>query len=261
MKSSSRSEGWRHVNILGVGVNEISLDDLLDFIIHAAERRQCVVVANANVQAINLASRQRWFQNFLNGCEVVFCDGFGVRWAARFLYGARLHRHTPPDWFPLLAQQCAQRGLSIYLLGAKPGVAEQAAAVLRNAAPGVQIAGAHHGYFDRSPDSIEQQALLQEINQLQPHILAVGFGMPMQERWIQENRAVLNVGVFLPVGAMFDYLTGTTPRAPRWMTDHGLEWLGRLVIEPRRLWKRYILGNPIFIWRVLLQKMHLIRTN
>jgi N-acetylglucosaminyldiphosphoundecaprenol N-acetyl-beta-D-mannosaminyltransferase len=86
----------------------------------------------------------------------------------------------------------------------------------------------------------------------------VGFGMPAQEKWILENWNSLNVHIVFPVGAFFDYLAGDVVRAPRWMTDHGLEWLGRLLIEPRRLWKRYVIGNPLFIWRVLLQKLKMI---
>jgi N-acetylglucosaminyldiphosphoundecaprenol N-acetyl-beta-D-mannosaminyltransferase len=255
----AESQGFRRVNILGVGVHEVSLEALVEFIAQAGEQRQGTIVANANVQAVNLAFKLDWFRDFLNGAELVFCDGFGVRWAAQFLYGVRLHRHTPPDWFALLGQACARRDLTLYLLGAKPGVADQAARVLAAAVPGAIVVGTHHGYFDKSPSSAEQLALVAEINALHPHILVIGFGMPIQERWILENRSRLNVGVLLPVGAMFDYVTGTTSRAPRWMTENGLEWLGRLVIEPKRLWKRYILGNPLFCCRVLLQKFNLAR--
>ncbi len=83
--------------------------------------------------------------------------------------------------------------------------------------------------------------------------------MPAQEIWLSENWDKINCKVALPVGAMFDYLANITPRAPRWMTDHGLEWLGRLVIEPRRLWRRYLIGLPIFFWRVLLQRFGLLK--
>ena len=116
------------------------------------------------------------------------------------------------------------------------------------------VAGADHGYFNKAFDNLENDRVVNNINDVRPNILFVGFGMPMQERWIMENRDRLDVNVIMPVGAMFDYLAGTVPRAPKWMTDHGLEWLGRLIIEPRRLWKRYLIGNPFFLWRVLKQK-------
>lgn len=248
--------GLTYVSILGVRVHSISLDHLLDFITQNAESGRKVVIANVNVHALNLAYQDSWFRGFLNCSDLVFCDGFGVSWAAKFLSDVRLYRYTPPDWFPLLGQNCAKRGLSMFLLGAKPGVVERAANALQQAAPGLKIVGTHHGYFDSSPASHEQHTLIGQINFLKPDILVVGFGMPLQEKWIDQNKDQLDTMVFIPVGAMFDYLAGETARAPRWMTDHGLEWLGRLIIEPKRLWKRYVIGNPLFILRVLAQKYH-----
>jgi N-acetylglucosaminyldiphosphoundecaprenol N-acetyl-beta-D-mannosaminyltransferase len=93
--------------------------------------------------------------------------------------------------------------------------------------------------------------VLEEINQLSPDILLVGFGMPRQEKWLSENWEQIHAHVFLTGGAVFDYVSGEVKRAPKWMTDHGFEWLGRLIIEPGRLWKRYILGLPYFLFLVL----------
>jgi N-acetylglucosaminyldiphosphoundecaprenol N-acetyl-beta-D-mannosaminyltransferase len=101
--------------------------------------------------------------------------------------------------------------------------------------------------------------VLQAINATSPDILLVGLGMPIQERWLMENWGFVKAKVALPVGALFDYLAGEIPRAPHWMTDHGLEWLGRLIVEPRRLWRRYLLGNPRFLWLVLKQRLGLLR--
>ena len=126
--------------------------------------------------------------------------------------------------------------------------------ILKQQFTDLSIAGAQHGYFDKSPDSVENEAVLQAINATRPDILLVGLGMPLQERWLMENWDRIEAKVALPVGALFDYLAGEFPRAPRWMTDHGLEWLGRLIIEPRRLWRRYLLGNPRFLWQVLKQR-------
>jgi N-acetylglucosaminyldiphosphoundecaprenol N-acetyl-beta-D-mannosaminyltransferase len=102
------------------------------------------------------------------------------------------------------------------------------------------------------PNRPENNLVIERINQFDTQILVLGFGMPMQERWILENLAVLQVKIAFPAGALFDYVSGELPRAPRWMTDNGFEWLGRLLIEPRRLWKRYILGNPLFFYRLFL---------
>ncbi len=110
----------------------------------------------------------------------------------------------------------------------------------------------HHGHFEKS--GAENELVIQKINEFQPGILYIGFGMPLQERWILDNINQIEARVFLPLGACLDFYTGTVYRAPRWMTDHGLEWLTRLVTEPQRLWERYILGNPLFFYRVFKQR-------
>lgn len=125
--------------------------------------------------------------------------------------------------------------------------------------PQFQVVGTHDGYFDKSVDSQENQMVIEKINKVRPNILLVGFGMPVQEYWLQENWEKIDTNIALTGGAVFDYLSGELRRAPRWMTDHGLEWLGRLIIEPRRLWKRYIIGLPLFFLRVLLFKLGLLK--
>jgi len=242
------------VNLLGVRVSTLSVESLVNFVtrtIRAGGKARAVYV---NIYAINLAQELAWFRDFCNSSDVAYCDGFGVKWGARLL-GLRIpYRYTPPDWTTLLAAECARQRFSLYLLGARPGVAEKVAVILKQQFTDLSIAGAHHGYFDKSPDSVENEAVLQAINATRPDILLVGLGMPLQERWLMENWDRIEAKVALPVGALFDYLAGEFPRAPRWMTDHGLEWLGRLIIEPRRLWRRYLLGNPRFLWQVLKQR-------
>ncbi len=243
------------VNILGVGIDVVPVDQLINFICQSCRAGNKVILGYVNVHALNLAYSLPWFRKFLNSSNLVFCDGFGVKWASEFLYHKTLYRHTPPDWIPLLAENFFQENLSMYFLGAKPGVTDRAAAVLCSKVPGLKILGVHHGYFNKTVESQEQREILKEINDLRPDLLMVGFGMPYQEQWIAEHCDQLNVKVILPVGAMFDYLSGAMIRSPQWITDFGLEWLGRLVLEPGRLWRRYIIGNPLFILRVILQKI------
>lgn len=252
MDTESREAGT--VEILGVGVHSIPLADLLARIVAtvAAGRRE--IVANVNAHALNLAVEVPTFRAFLNRADVVFCDGFGVRWAARLLGGGAPERYTPPDFLPQLAARCAERGYSLYLLGARPGIAERAAARLAADAPGLRV-GSHHGYFDFTTEGEENRRVVAAINDFRPDLLLVGLGMPLQERWLEENWGALTAAVALPVGAAFDYLAGEVARAPRWMTDRGFEWLGRLVVEPRRLWRRYVVGNPRFLWRVMMQRL------
>jgi len=159
----------------------------------------------------------------------------------------------------LLAAECAHYRFSLFLLGARPGIAEKAAVYLRQQFPDLNVVGAQHGYFDKTPGSVENEAVLEALRAASPDVLIVGFGMPLQERWLMENWNRVEVKVALTAGALLDYLAGEVPRAPRWMTDHGLEWLGRLIIEPRRLWRRYLVGNPLFLWRVLKQRLGLVQ--
>jgi N-acetylglucosaminyldiphosphoundecaprenol N-acetyl-beta-D-mannosaminyltransferase len=210
-------------------------------------------VLNVNAQALNLAHDQPWLRDYFNQAEIVFPDGYGAVLAARLLGVPFRTRVTYADWFWQLAAFCQQNDLSFYFLGARPGVAERAAQALRGAYPRLRIAGCHHGYFDKRAESEENLGVLAAINAAGAELLVVGLGMPLQERWLMENWSRLDVPVALTGGAVFDYVSGRLRRPPRMLTNHGLEWLGRLLIEPRRLWRRYLIGNPQFALRVLGQ--------
>ena len=133
-------------------------------------------------------------------------------------------------------------------------MAEKAAVQLRARFPQLRIQGAYHGYFDKSPGHPENKATLEAIRAAQPDILLVGFGMPAQEKWLQENWERLDVSVAITVGALFEYISGELARGPRWMTENYLEWLARLIISPRRYAKRYLRDNPLFLVRILKQR-------
>jgi N-acetylglucosaminyldiphosphoundecaprenol N-acetyl-beta-D-mannosaminyltransferase len=243
------------VDILGVRVHTLRLDELLATIANIIATRQRAIIGYANIHALNLAYEVPWFRAFLNQSDIVFCDGFGVKWGARLL-GARIpERFTAPDCMARLAASACQQDFSLFFFGARHGVAQKAAEILQAAAPGLRIAGVHHGYFDKTLGGAENKAVIRSINAARPALLIVGFGMPTQERWLMENWDRLEVNVALTAGAVFDHMTGEVTRAPAWMTDHGLEWLGRLAVEPRRLWRRYLIGNPLFLARVLRQRL------
>jgi N-acetylglucosaminyldiphosphoundecaprenol N-acetyl-beta-D-mannosaminyltransferase len=241
------------IHVLGVGVHPLSLESLHEWMAQVITARGHELVLHANVHALNLASSEPWFRDFLNSAPVVFCDGAGVMLGARIL-GARIpERITYADWMWQLAALAAERDWSFYFLGARPGVAERAATQLRAQHPRLRVAGVQDGYFERV--GAENDAVVDAINAAAPDILVVGLGMPLQEAWLRDNWERLDVPIALTGGAVFDYLSGTLRRAPRWMTGSGLEWLGRLAIEPRRLWRRYLLGNPLFLARVLRQRL------
>lgn len=240
------------VTILGVPVHILTREVLLWQVscFVGAQRRAQVMYANAHT--LNMAFQQPALRHAMQQADLVYCDGFGVKVGAQLLGTAMPERMTGADWIYDLCTVCRQRSYSLYLLGGRDGFAASAAGLLRERYPGLQILGTHQGYFEH--DGEENRLLVEEINALQPDILLVGLGTPLQELWIARNAERLEVPVIWAVGALMDFVVGRLPRAPQWMLNHGLEWLGRLLAEPRRLWKRYVIGNPIFLWRVLKQR-------
>jgi N-acetylglucosaminyldiphosphoundecaprenol N-acetyl-beta-D-mannosaminyltransferase len=242
------------ITLLGTKISRYTLNQLLDHIEHAIQDDQQITVGNVNIYAMNLAFEDAGFRKILNGFDIVFCDGFGVKLGAA-LSGKHIpERYTPPDFLAQIIEILIRTNGSLYLLGAKPGIAEKASRNLHTRFPELSIAGFHHGYFDKQTNSDENDRVVKSINSVHPSVLLVAFGMPMQEKWISENRDKLNTLVILPVGALLDTLSGEVHRGPKFLTDHGFEWLARLVIEPKRLWKRYLIGNPLFFWRVIKQR-------
>ncbi len=246
---------FESANILGVRVHSISTEELIDFILVVCKDKHKSIVANVNIHALNLAYHLTWFRNFLNQSDVVFCDGFGVKLAACITRQSLTYRMTPPDFIDHLCSMAAKQGLKIFFLGAKKGIAQLAAEKLILKYPRLQI-HTYHGYFNKQLNNEENQFVVEKINESESQILIVGFGMPLQEKWILDNFRVLDINIAFPAGALFDYISGHLVRPPIWMTDHGLEWLGRLIVEPRRLWRRYVIGNPVFFWRLF--KYHIL---
>ena len=209
-------------------------------------RPRQVMYANAHV--LNQSRGLPALRGALEQADLVYCDGYGVRLAAKALDAPIPHRMTGADWIWGLAAMCELAGESVYLLGSEPGIAAQAAARLGQACPALDVVGHHHGYFE--PGSPHDDRVVEDINARRPSILLVGMGTPKQELWVQANAHRLDVDVLWTVGALFDVVSGKVPRAPGWLADNGLEWIFRLAIEPGRMWRRYLLGNPVFVHRV-----------
>lgn len=247
--------GYSPVYVLGVQVHPYpTVDALHHDLYQLIKTNQHKLVLNVNAHALNLAYEQEWLRSMLNHAEIVFCDGKGVMLGA-WLLGEYIPINIGYGrWIWKLSAFLVEHDLSIYLLGGKQGIAEKAAAKLQAKYPRLRIAGMHHGYFDKSTGSLENQHVLDDINRVQPDILLVCFGMPFQEEWLLRYWDSLQVKVALTGGAALDYAAGIVPRAPRWISAIGMEWCWRLAIEPRRLWRRYILGNPKFLYRIASQK-------
>lgn len=244
------------INILGVQAHPLTVDQLHKELAQMVETNAHAEVLNVNVHCLNLAADNPWLRDYLNQAEIVFCDGAGIMLGARILGQHIPERITYADWMWQLAEFAAARGYSFYFLGAKPGIARTAADRMIARFPDLKIAGVRDGYFNKDNGHPDNEAVLADINAVRPNILIVGMGMPMQERWLLDNWSRIDANIALTGGAVFDYISGDLKRAPAWMTNNGLEWLGRLLIEPRRLWQRYIVGNPVFLARVIRERLH-----
>ncbi|MEI2691907.1 MAG: WecB/TagA/CpsF family glycosyltransferase [Anaerolineae bacterium] len=235
------------VQILGVRVDAVSYREAIDIISHWIELRGPHQIATANPEFVMAAQHSPDFRQALAAADLCVADGVGLLWAARRL-GARLpERVTGSDLTPLLAQVASQRGWRLYLLGAAPGVAQQAADRLAQQNPGLRIAGVYAG----SPADRDAPDIVQRVIAAQPDVLLVAYGAPAQDLWIARHGAELGVPVMMGVGGAFDHIVGVQRRAPAWVQRVHLEWLFRLVTQPWR-WRRQ-LALPRFVWAVLRQ--------
>lgn len=244
--------GSSRVHIGKISVDRISLEEMLRGVTDALSSNTSRTVFYANSYAVTLAEADASFAAAMRQADAVFCDGFGVYIASRVLGDSVPERFAWPDWIERLGQACRDKGASLFFLGAKQGVAAEAALKLEASVPGLKV-HSHHGHFQKDDGSSRE--VIDIVNRSGASVLLVGFGMPLQELWITRHRADLKPLVVFSVGALFDYAAGNVMRGPRWLTQHGFEWMTRLVIEPRRLWRRYLIGLPEFGLLVLRQRL------
>ena len=232
---------------MGIEVSPFTYEQLHETIEKVIETRKTVKIFNVNIHAMNLCFSNRAFFNSLREADYVFCDGEGVRQAIHYCGGKVPYRITYADWVKVFFPWLIKQGYSIAFVGAKSGVLEKAKDQVTKLYPDLKLAGIVDGYLPER----EQVSRLQNLT---ADILLVGLGMPTQELWISRNQKKLPFSVYLSGGAVFDYLSEEISRAPVWMRKWGLEWLYRFILEPRRMFVRYILGNPLFAARVLMAK-------
>lgn len=212
-------------------------------LVAAASRGQRLVVNFANAHCINTFKADPDYAAALRSTDLILPDGSGMRIAARLSGKDFADNLNGTDLFPELCHEATLRCQSIFLLGGAPQIAEQAAERMTGQIKGLKIVGCADGYFDPA----EEDRLIERINQSGAGMLLVGFGVPLQEKWIARNRHRIEVPVILGVGGLFDYYSGRIPRAPAVLRAIGCEWIWRLAMEPRRLANRYILGNLTFL--------------
>jgi exopolysaccharide biosynthesis WecB/TagA/CpsF family protein len=242
------------IEIFGVPVARLTASQALGEIKRLEEREAPSLVAYANAHTLNLAHGSPWFRDLLRRADLVLNDGAGVGIAARLQRRPFPENLNGSDFNPRILEVAVAAGWPVFFLGARPGVSDRAAAALRARIPGLEVAGTHSGYFDSQDDVVWR------IRFSGATLLMVAMGNPLQERWLAENLEATGASIGVGVGAFFDFISGEVHRAPSWMNRLGIEWVYRLAQEPRRMWRRYLFGNPLFLWRVLWQLISSRRT-
>lgn len=257
-RPESRSRGLaqppsgREVLLLGCRIDALSFPETLDEVERLVMARAPVQHCVVNASKIVLMQRDERLRRILATCPLVNADGQSVVWAARLLGMPLPERVTGIDLFTSLLQLAEVRGFGVYFFGASRKVIEETVAKARARHPDLRICGWHDGYT-RLDDVVVS------IRESRPDILFVGMPSPAKEYWLADNLERMNVPFSMGVGGSFDVYAGKVTRAPRWMQRMGLEWVYRFAQEPRRLWKRYLIGNAEFLLLVageMLSRRH-----
>lgn len=237
-------------DILGVNVADLTLDDALNFAHGRLVLKLFTPITFLNAHNGNIAHRNGKFAKALAGFQV-FPDGVGVDIAASILYGSKFKDNlNGTDFIPALLRS-SPHPLKIALYGARPGIAKKAADAFANIDNRHVYRVAGHGFIGQ----VKQNAMLEKLLKWRPDVILVAKGVPAQEFWIENNLTEQHCTLAFGVGALFDFSAGNVSRAPAWMRTMRIEWIFRLAQEPGRMWRRYILGNPLFLMRVVKQKM------
>lgn len=240
------------LDVLGVGVHPVTTSQLVQTLVSWTSETRPRRAYHVNAHSLNLAQEDPVFRNSLNSADLVYCDGYGAKWAASMLGNPLPERMTPPDWIDSYLD-LLDPGTRLFLLGDRTSVVSRCAEAIARRHGHLLVAGAHHGFFDST--TTENEEVVDRIRRSNPHVLLVGMGMPRQEKWIESNMDATQASLSIAVGALFQYYVGAKRRAPKWMTDRGLEWLGRLVVDPRYTYRRYLRGNPRLVATVLRARL------
>lgn len=233
------------IDVFGMAFENVTLADAARDLVGAARNNRVSRVVFANAHVINEAARDDAYLATVATADVRYGDGSGMALAAKLAGRRFVDNVNGTDLFPALCREAARAGVGIFLLGAKQGVAEEAAANIAKAGHGRAIAGTHHGYFARG--SQDEARVIDAINASGASIVLVAMGVPIQDQWIECNRSRINAPVLAGVGGLFDFASGRMSRAPQAFRAVGCEWMWRLAMEPKRMWQRYLIGNAVFM--------------
>lgn len=239
----------KYLSLFGLDVNNTSMAEAVEWITSSdipASKTKIGFFINAH--SINLSISNPTFFNQLTKADALFADGSGMRLAAKKAGFLLNGNNNGTDMLPHLCKNCVESSQSLYFFGAKPGIADQAANELSAQFPELHIAGTEHGYNGTESN----QKIITAINDSGCDVLLVAMGSPIQEQWLLEHRDQLRCKTALAVGGLFDFYSGNISRSPMWLREMGMEWIWRLMQEPREKFNRYVIGNPLFLYRTFL---------
>lgn len=245
------------IDLMGVAVDAVSLTEALDSFRWFIDRHQPALVFNVNVDTWMKLREDEEFRAAYDAADLVLVDGTPLVWVSRILRTPLPGRVSGSDFFPAFCEVAAKEGYRVFLLGARPGIAEQAGSALQRQYPGL-IVTTHSPSFGFERDEVENGNVIELVRRWNPDVLFVALGQPRQEKWLFRFRRNLNVPVAMGVGSSLDYLAGRLRRAPSWMQRAGLEWLYRLRQEPFRLWRRYVLDDSRIVYYVVREYLRRI---
>ncbi|MGH7073056.1 MAG: WecB/TagA/CpsF family glycosyltransferase [Stellaceae bacterium] len=248
----------------GIPIDRMSIEHATAWVIYTLKSRTAhkpLLIMGPNAQLVTLAARQPRFAAALRSADLAVPDGISIVLASRILGKSVPERVTGGDLMERLCIESPRHNLSVFFLGGLPGAAEATARKFERNCPGFRVAGTCCPAPGFENNFLESARIRQQISEAKPDLLCVAFGAPKQEIWMYENCPRLPIGAAISVGAAFDTQSGLRRRAPQWTHRIGCEWLYRLVREPRRLWRRYLLGNTHFLWLVALQCLHGLMTD
>lgn len=247
------SEGRLRVG--DVSFDNVSMAQALERIGAMLQASSAQQVSFVNPACVNIAARDRGYRRILARAALVLPDGIGIKIAADLLGVGLKQNVNGTDLFPRLCEMLEARAASLFLLGGQPGIAEKVAAAVHESWPRLHIAGLRNGFFETA----QEGEVAAQISASKADVLLVARGVPMQDIFIDRHLHQLGVKVAIGVGGLFDFVSGRINRAPAWMRDSGLEWIYRLLQEPSRMWRRYLVGNFTFLGRIVLQRLGLRR--
>ncbi|MEP7341443.1 MAG: WecB/TagA/CpsF family glycosyltransferase [Acidobacteriota bacterium] len=234
------------VRILNIRIHNLTMSETVEAILARLQGNHPSQVCFVNADCANLSRKDAEYLNVLNHAALTLADGIGLKLAGKLLARDIKQNVNGTDLFPRLCAALSGTGQGVFLLGAKPGVAERVRDWIQQTHPGFIVSGCHDGYFSPA----EEPEVIRQIAESGASLLLVAFGAPRQDKWISLHLGQTGVKVAIGVGGLFDFYSGNVTRAPQWMREIGLEWVYRFLQEPGRMWKRYFVGNAVFLFRV-----------